>query len=79
MFDTKIILTEDFADDCAEALTNALVKIGGLKEKTPAKVETKPSTEDRIYRVQVGAYSVKANADALAKKLIADGYDAIVV
>lgn len=77
--DTKIILTEDFADDCAEALTNALVKIGELKEKTPTKVETQPSTGGRIYRVQVGAYSVKANADAMAKKLKADGYDAIVV
>lgn len=35
--DTKIILTEDFADDCAEALTNALVEIGGLKEKETLK------------------------------------------
>ncbi len=75
--DTKIILTEDFADDCAEALTNALVKIGGLKEKV--KTEVPKDTSGRIYRVQVGAYSVKANADAMAKKLKADGYDAIVV
>ena len=76
-FDTKIILTEKFADECATALVNSLVKIGGLSKK---KVEApKEDASGRIYRVQVGAYSVKANADALAKKLIADGYDAIVV
>lgn len=33
----------------------------------------------RIYRVQVGAFSVKANADAMAKKLKAAGYDTIIV
>lgn len=32
-----------------------------------------------IYRVQVGAYSVKANAEALVKDLKADGYPAIIV
>lgn len=32
-----------------------------------------------LYRVQVGAYSVKANADAMLKKLKAAGYDAIIV
>ena len=40
------------------------------------KVEETPS---RLFRVQVGAYSSKANADAMAKKLKADGYDAIIV
>jgi cell division septation protein DedD len=34
---------------------------------------------DKIYRVQVGAYSVKANADAVAAKLKAAGYDALIV
>ena len=33
----------------------------------------------KLYRVQVGAYSVKANAEAMQKKLKAAGYDAIVV
>lgn len=77
LLDTKIILTEDFADDCAEALTNALVEIGELTKKAE-KVET-PKESGKLYRVQVGAYSVKANAEAMAKKLKADGYDAIIV
>lgn len=38
-----------------------------------------PTTTGKIYRVQVGAYSVKANAEAMQKKLKAAGYDAIIV
>ena len=34
--------------------------------------------EDKLYRVQVGAFREKANAEALVKKLKADGYDAII-
>lgn len=33
----------------------------------------------KLYRVQVGAYSVKANAEALQKELKAKGYNAVVV
>jgi hypothetical protein len=33
----------------------------------------------RIYRVQVGAYSVKANADAMLKQLKAKGFDGFIV
>ncbi len=75
--DVPIILTETFADNCATALVNSLVKIGNLTKK---KVVTpKEDTNGKIYRVQVGAYSVKANAEAMQKKLKADGYDAIIV
>lgn len=35
--------------------------------------------ESKMYRVQVGAYSVKKNAEDMKKKLIADGYSAIIV
>lgn len=33
---------------------------------------------DGLYKVQTGAYSKKANADAQVKKLKADGFDAFV-
>ena len=32
-----------------------------------------------LYKIQVGAYSVKANAEAMQKKLKAAGFDAIIV
>jgi N-acetylmuramoyl-L-alanine amidase len=38
---------------------------------------TKPTS--KLYRVQVGAYSQKSNAEATLKKLKADGYDGFVV
>ena len=32
-----------------------------------------------VYRVQIGAYEVKANAEKMAEKLKAAGFDAIIV
>ena len=36
------------------------------------------STSSEFYRVQVGAYSIKANADRMAEKLRAAGFEAII-
>lgn len=72
--DVPVILTEDFANKVAKACVEVIVKKGGLTKK---KVE-QPAT-NKIYKVQVGSYSVKANAEAMQKKLKADGYDAIIV
>ncbi len=44
----------------------------GLAAVTPASVI--PATSKKYYRVQVGAYSVKANADAMLTKLKAAGF-----
>lgn len=41
--------------------------------------ETATGDSNAIYRVQVGAYSVKANAENMKAKLKAAGFDAIVV
>lgn len=38
----------------------------------------KEPDDGKLYHVQVGAYKVKANADAMAAKLKKDGYDTIV-
>jgi N-acetylmuramoyl-L-alanine amidase len=62
-----------------KAMGVAIAK-GILKTLGIAYVEEKKTeTSGKIYRVQVGAYSVKANAEAMQKKLKADGYDAIIV
>lgn len=73
--DVPIILAEDFADKVAKACVEVIVAKGGLTKK---KVE-QPAETGKIYRVQVGAYSVKANAEKMQAKLKADGYDAIIV
>lgn len=68
--DCPIILTEEYADKCAEAISEVIVERAKLTKKKKTTVH---------YRVQVGAYNVKMNAENLAKKLKADGYEAIIV
>lgn len=68
--DVPVILTEDYANKCAEAIVEVLVKRGKL---------TKKVAEKKLYRVQVGAFSKKENAEKMAIALKNDGYDAIIV
>lgn len=75
--DVPIILTDDFADKVATACVEVLVKKGGLKKK--AATTTTATAEKKIYRVQVGSFSNKANAEKLKKELASKGYDAIIV
>lgn len=74
--DVKIIDSE--AEQ--RAMGKAIAK-GALKELGIAyKAEEKPVSDHKeIYRVQVGAYSVRANAEEMVEKLKADGYPAIIV
>ena len=70
--DVPVILSEAYADKCAAAIVSVLVKRGGLVKKAAEQ----PS---KIWRVQVGAYSKKENAEKMQKALKNDGYDAIIV
>ena len=72
--DVPIILTEAYADKVAKACVEVIVKRGGLTKK---KVEQ--PADKKLYRVQVGAFGVKANAERLKAELKAKGYDAIIV
>ncbi len=55
----------------------AAVKVG--LAATEASVPVTPTTPKKYYRVQVGAYSVKSNADAMLAKIKAAGFtDAFV-
>jgi N-acetylmuramoyl-L-alanine amidase len=74
--DVPVILSEDYADKVACACVDVIVAKGKLTKKV---IEEKNTESNKIYRVQVGAYSVRENADAMVKKLKADGYDAIIV
>ena len=49
------------------------------QEAAASGEETPTGDAKRLYRVQVGAYSVKCNADATLAKLKAAGFDAIIV
>lgn len=67
--DVPIILTDEFADQCAEAIVEVLVERGKLSKKTAVST---------IYRVQIGAYSKKANAEKMLKKVTKSGFDGYI-
>ena len=72
--DVPVILTDDFADKVATACVDVIVKRGKLTKKV---VVEQPAT-GTVYRVQVGAYKDKANAEKLVANLKKDGYDAYI-
>lgn len=60
----------------ANAIVTGIVDAFGLVKKTPApKEEVK---DEIIYTVQVGAYKVKANAEAMLKKIKDAGFSAYI-
>lgn len=61
-------------DAIARAYVNALVSSLGIAKK----VTTKPSTTGKLYRVQVGAYSIKTNADEMLSKLKKAGFEGYI-
>lgn len=65
--DVPVILTEEYADQCARAIVKVVVEKGQLVEK-PSK----------IYRVQVGAYTDKTNAEKMVKALKNAGFEAMI-
>ena len=60
-----------------EAIAKGICKADG-KSYIKEKLAVAPTKNDTIYRVQVGAFSEKKNAEAMEKKLKKDGYDTIV-
>lgn len=68
--------------DIGEAIAKGLCKYLGVKF-VPAKQETpkpaEPAQGDTLYRVQVGAFAVRANADRMLEKLKAAGFAGFVV
>lgn len=68
--DVPIILTDDYAKKCAKAITEVIVK--------RAKLTKKAAPAGTIYRVQMGAFANKNNAEKLAADLKAKGYQVYI-
>ena len=71
--DVKIIDTLAEQQKMGIAIAKGILKTLGITYKPETQATGK------IYRVQVGAYSVKANAEAMQKKLKTAGFDSIIV
>lgn len=72
--DVPVILTDAYAQKCAKAIVEVLVEKGKLAQKAVAAEK-----DGTLYKVQVGAFSNKANAERLKAELTGKGYPAIIV
>jgi N-acetylmuramoyl-L-alanine amidase len=72
--DVPVILTEAYADKCAKAIVEVIVAKGKLTKKAVATTNS-----GKVYRVQVGAFTDKKNAEKLVAELKGKGYSAIIV
>lgn len=72
----------DHTTEIGEAIAKGLCEYLGVKY-VPAKQETpkpaEPAQGDTLYRVQVGAFAVRANADRMLEKLKAAGFAGFIV
>ena len=68
--DLKILATESQRKSMGEAIAKGILKTLG------AEIHSDKAT---LYRVQVGAYLLKSNAEAVQKKIKAVGFDAFIV
>ena len=68
--DLKILATESQRKSVGEAIAKGILKTMGVE------IQGERGT---LYRVQVGAYLLKSNAEAMQKKIKAVGFDAFIV
>ena len=88
---TRLKLQKHYQDNMITSTANAQVKnLAQLIKKSKVRTEQgvyiveglkmfqEAPKEEKLYRVQVGAYSKRENAEAMKEKLISDGYPAYV-
>lgn len=75
--DNKLLKQDALLNKVAQGHLNGFVKAFGLKKKA-APTPVVKSPEKKIYRVQVGAFSEKTNADRLVQDLKKKGYEAFI-
>lgn len=79
--DAKHLKNEAFLKAVGEAHARGIAKFLGLPQKakpTPSQPQQKVS-DGKLYRVQVGAFSDRKNAERLAEELKKKGYPTIIV
>lgn len=74
--DASKLKQDSFLNAVADGHVNGLVKMFGLKKKAAAP--TPPTQSNKLYLVQVGAYSDKENAEKMCQQLIKAGFPAVI-
>lgn len=77
--DAQLYNYKAMASAIVYGITGQRVEEKEEEETLPSGSETTTGDKKQLYRVQVGAYSVKSNAENMAKKLKESGFDAIIV
>ncbi|WP_339171033.1 N-acetylmuramoyl-L-alanine amidase [Anoxybacillus sp. FSL W8-1294] len=78
--DAAKLKSEQFLQQIAYGHVIGLEKAFGLKKKAKQQVQSQPKASDKkLYRVQVGAFADRENAERLAEELKKKGYPAIIV
>ncbi|WP_297992319.1 N-acetylmuramoyl-L-alanine amidase [uncultured Anoxybacillus sp.] len=73
--DATKLKSEQFLLQIAHGHVEGMVKAFGLKKKAT----TQPKEDGKLYRVQVGAFSDRKNAERFAEELKKKGYPTIIV
>lgn len=76
--DAAKLKSEQFLLQVAHGHVQGIVKAFGLKKKAQSQPQQKTST-GKLYRVQVGAFKDRKNAERLAEELKKKGYSVIIV
>ncbi len=77
--DAVKLKSEQFLQQVAYGHVQGIVKAFGLKKKENSTQPTQKSSDGKLYRVQVGAFSDRRNAERLAEELKKKGYPSIIV
>jgi len=79
--DAAKLKSEQFLLQVAHGHVQGIAKAFGLKKKsTPVQPKTSAAkAQEKLYRVQVGAFSDRKNAERLTEELKQKGYPAIIV
>ncbi|KXG10680.1 Sporulation-specific N-acetylmuramoyl-L-alanine amidase [Anoxybacillus sp. P3H1B] len=78
--DAAKLKSEQFLLQVAHGHVEGLVKAFGLKKKAAAsQTKTDTNTKEKLYRVQVGAFTDRENAERLVEELKKKGYQAIII
>ena len=75
--DTPIILTEDYAEKAANAIVEVIARKANLTPKQEVPTTPEPET-GTIYRVQIGAFSSKENAERRAEQARKAGFNVTI-
>lgn len=77
--DIQFINTSDKQNAAGVAIAKGILKTLGIAYQQPTTAPEQNENTGSLYKVQIGAFKDKQNAEALKEKLIKEGYAAFIV